>query len=139
MARAKAKRKTRRRMPSFSLINAFESYIYADILMRGATGTGPYGFLTGEGDLKVQQNYPGAEMTTYGANEISLRDILQEPGTAFSTISANLRTPGVVQNMFISSLLTSASFRVGKYMLRKPINNVNRNIVRPLFGKAVRL
>ena len=42
-------------------------------------------------------------------------------------------------NMAIASLLTNVSFRVGTRLLRRPINNVNTNIVKPLLGAGVKL
>jgi len=45
------KKKRSRRRPAFSILNALEAYVYATILTEGVAGTGPIGFITGEGDL----------------------------------------------------------------------------------------
>ena len=137
-----AKKKQRRRpRKTFSLLKAAESYFYLDILMRETTGTGPVGFLTGEGDIKmVTDPGLGAGVTsTYGTSEISLRDLIENPSISLQTIGNNLMDSQNVANMAIASLLTSLSFRVGTRLLRRPINNVNRNIVRPMLGAGVKL
>lgn len=140
MARKMKTKRTRRRK-SFSLLNAAESYVYLDIIMRGTTGTGPVGFFTGDYDIK-QVTDPGLGMgvtSTYGASQVSLRDLLNDPGLSLQAIGSNLMDSQRVANMAIASLLTSVSFRVGKRLLRNPINNVNRNIVRPMLGAGVKI
>lgn len=140
MARRTMKRKRTRRK-TFSLLKAAESYVYLDILMRGTTGTGPVGFFTGEGDIKmVTDPGLGSGVTSiYGNDQISLRDIIQNPGLSLQAIGNNLMDSQNVANMAIASLLTSVSFRVGTRLLRRPINNVNRNIVKPMLGAGVKL
>lgn len=140
MARRTRKRRTSRRK-TFSLLKAAESYIYLDILMRGTTGTGPVGFFTGDYDIKSVYD-PGLGSGTtsiYGNDQISLRDLLNAPGLSLSQIGNNLMNSQNVANMAIASLLTSVSFKVGTRLLRRPINNVNRNIVRPMLGAGVKL
>tara|TARA_R100000697_G_scaffold103230_1_gene116282 strand:- start:111 stop:533 length:423 start_codon:yes stop_codon:yes gene_type:complete len=140
MARRKMKARRRRRK-TFSLLKAAESYAYLEILMRGTTGTGPVGFFTGDYDLKSVSNYTlGTEVSKIsGAEQISLRDLLNEPGLSLQQIGSNLMNTQTVANMAIASLLTNVSFRVGTRLLRRPINNVNSNIVRPLLGAGVKL
>lgn len=140
MARKATKRK-RRRTRTFSLLKAAESYAYLEIIMRGTTGTGPIGFFTGDYDIKTVTD-PGLGMgvtSTYGNEQISLRDLLNAPGLSLSQIGSNLMDSRNVANMAIASLLTSISFKVGKRLLRQPINNINANIVRPVLGMGVKL
>ncbi len=138
MARRK-KKSTRRRSKMFSVINALEAYTYATILSEGVMGNSPYGFLTGSSDIKtVQMNVygSGSEMMTTGAESLSLSEIVQHPDVAFSSMQSNFMNN--YQAMAIQSLVTSLSFRFGKRLLRRPISNVNRNIMKPL-GIGVKL
>lgn len=138
MARRR-KKTTRRRSKMFSVINALEAYTYASILSEGVMGNTPYGFLTGASDIKtVQMNVygSGSESMTIGAESLSLSEIVQHPDVAFGSMQANFMNN--YQAMAIQSLVTSLSFRFGKRLLRRPISNVNRNIMKPL-GIGVKL
>ena len=138
MARRR-KKTTRRRSKMFSVINALEAYTYASILSEGIMGNTPYGFLTGASDIKtVQMNVygSGAESMTIGAESLSLSEIVQHPDVAFGSMQANFMNN--YQAMAIQSLVTSVGFRFGKRLLRRPISNVNRNIMKPL-GIGVKL
>lgn len=146
MARRKGKRKTRRSR-SFSVLNALEAYVYATILTEGVAGTGPVGFLTGQSDLGMKAGtasgrplYTGqtAEgMQIVGAGEISLGDLISEPSLAVSTMAANFQNN--LAPMAIAAFGTSITFRIGKRLLRKPINNINRNIMKPALGAGIKL
>lgn len=138
------KKKRSRRRPAFSILNALEAYVYATILTEGVAGTGPIGFITGEGDLgyTTQTNTrpftgEGTSMTLQGAGEISLQDIMKNPGIALSTMSANFQNN--LAPMALAAFGTSISFRIGKRLLRKPINNINRNIMKPALGVGIKL
>lgn len=138
MARRR-KKTTRRRSKMFSVINALEAYTYASILSEGIMGNTPYGFLTGASDIKtVQMNVygSGSESMTIGAESLSLSEIVQHPDVAFGSMQANFMNN--YQAMAIQSLVTSVGFRFGKRLLRRPISNVNRNIMKPL-GIGVKL
>ncbi len=141
MARRKTKR--RRSRKSFSVLNALEAYVYATILTEGVAGTSPIGFITGEGDLGVSTQlnsrpFTGeTSLTTTGAGEISLADIMKEPGMAVATMGANFQNN--LLPMALASFGTSISFRIGKRLLRKPISNINRNIMKPALGAGIRL
>ena len=133
------KKTTRRRSKMFSVINALEAYTYANILSEGIMGNSPYGFLTGASDIKtVSMNVygSGSESMTIGAESLSLSEIVQHPDVAFSSMQANFMNN--YQAMAIQSLVTSVGFRFGKRLLRRPISNVNRNIMKPL-GIGVKL
>ena len=140
MAPRRRKRKVRRSR-GISLLNAFESYTYASILSQGVAGTTPYGMLTGKGDLAVSTMSEGMGALTYdvvtGGDVISLADITQNPGLAFSQMGKNFQANLVP--MAVASLLTGVSFRFGKRLLRRPIANINRNLVKPALGAGIRL
>ena len=71
-----------------------------------------------------------------GATSISLSEIVQSPDIALSAMAQNFEQN--YQAMAIQSLLTSVSFKFGKRLLRRPISNVNRNIMKPL-GVGIKL
>ena len=140
MARRRTKRKVRRSR-GISLINALESYTYASILSQGVAGTSPWGMLTGEGDLAVSSTSEGMGALTYdvvtGGDVISLADITRNPGLALSQMGKNLQAN--IVPMAVASLVTGVSFRFGKRLLRRPISNINRNLVKPMLGAGIRL
>ena len=146
MARRKTRQK-RRTTRSFSFINALEAYTYANILSQGIMGSSPLGFLTGAGDIAApEKGYTAAGISSAiaagesygtGADQISLTDLLQKP--AFSLAVASTRAQSNLVPMALNGLLVGASFKAAKALLRRPISNVNRNIMKPMFGKSVRL
>ena len=143
---APRKKKTRRRSRGFSLINALEAYTYASILSEGVAGTSPWGMLTGDTDIGTARvtTDPGVggygmtySMQTVGAKEISLGDIVSNPGLALAEMGNNLHSNLVP--MAVASLVTGVGFRFGKRLLRRPIGNINRNIMKPLLGAGIKL
>jgi len=148
MVRRKAK--TRRRgTRSFSILNAIESYAYANILTRGMFAANPVEFLTGEGDLAPSATWTESGLygsTSWlvdgtgggpGATPMSLADLIKSPSYALAVTT--YRAQANLPSMLMQSLGTGIGFRVLKRVLRAPISNVNRNIVRPIMGKTVRL
>ena len=135
---AKKKRRSRRRA-AFSVLNALEAYVYASILTEGVAGTSPVGLLTGKTDLssKMVTEHAVTSMITTGAGEISLGDIMSEPSLALSTMATNFQSN--LLPMALAGFTTSISFRVGKRLLRRPISNINRNILKPALGAGIRL
>ena len=135
MARRKTTRVRRRK--SFKLLNALESLTYAEILSRGVAGTGIAGFISGKGDLGQNFIQTSGEYETVGADAISLSDIVQAPGLATSTMAMNLQKN--IIPMAIGAATTALTFNVGKRLLRRPINNINQNLMRPLLGSGIKL
>lgn len=135
------KKTTRRRAKSFSVINALEAYVYATILTEGIAGTSPIGLITGETNLEevsvYDQGLATTSMSVVGAGQISLGDIMQSPGLAVSAMSTNFQNN--LAPMALAAFATSISFRIGKRLLRKPINNINRNIMKPALGAGIKL
>ena len=149
MARRRAKTR-RRRSRSFSILNAIESYAYANILTRGMFDANPVEFLTGEGDLSPSTSWTeaglygatswlttGGSGASIGASPMSLADLIKNPSYALAV--TQYRTQSNLPGMLMQSLATGVGFRLIKRVLRAPISNVNRNIVRPIMGKTVRL
>lgn len=141
------KRKRSRRRNTFSVINALEAYVYATILTEGVAGTSPIGLLTGATDLtqvsgmltKQQSagDFGGGGMITVGGDAISLGDIATEPALAFSTMASNFQANLIP--MAFAAFGTSFTFRIGKRLLRRPISNINRNIMKPALGAGIKL
>ena len=132
------KRTTRvRRRKSFKLLNALESLTYAEILSRGVAGTGIAGFISGQGDLTSTFIESSGMYETSGADAISLSDIVQSPGLATSTMAMNLQKN--IIPMAVGAATTAIAFNVGKRLLRRPINNINANLMRPLLGAGIKL
>jgi len=144
---APRRRKTkRRRSRAVSLLNALEAYTYASILSQGVAGTSPWGMITGatdigEASVATDLGMGGygntVSLQTVGAAEISLGDIVSNPGLALSEMTKNLQSNLVP--MAVQSLVTGVSFRFGKRLLRRPISNINRNIMKPLLGAGIKL
>lgn len=129
------RKKSRRRSPkTTSLYDVAVAYGNMSILTEGALGTSPWGFVTGATDLGMSVVSDRAlgvgtmEMT--GAGEISLGDLVKEPGLAFSTITSNVASNWLP--MTISAVTFNAGAQIFKRAMRKPINTANRVIFRPL-------
>jgi len=137
----KRKKGRRRRKAAFSILNAVEAFIYAEILMRGTTGSGVVGFFTGEGDIGIGPGETIGGITTYsqpvGVGEISLNDLMVNPGLAIATVSTNFKSN--LLPMALASFTTSISFRIGRKLLRRPLASVNRSIIKPALGAGIRL
>jgi len=147
MARRKAKR--RRSRKSFSILNGLEALAYATIMTEGIAGTSPWGFITGDANLKGSFEGQFLQMTSgmnggggngvevTGAGEISLGDLATNPGTALTQMGMNFQNN--LLPMAIAGFTTAVGFKVGKRLLRGPISSVNRNIIKPALGAGIRL
>ena len=141
---ARRKTKTKRRRPSaISALNLLESYTYASILSQGLAGTTPIGMVTGQTDIGTQTTYNytyGQGLTpvqsVVGAGVISLGDIISEPALAVNALQSNFMSN--YQSMAIQAFGTRLAFKFGKKLLRQPISNINRNIMKPL-GVGIKL
>ena len=141
------KKPKRRASRAIRLLNVLESYTYASILSQGLAGTTPLGMITGEEDLMTSSRpIPGTftsgvgfqyEDVVRGADKISLRDIIAQPGLAIGQMTQNSQANLIP--MAISSIGTGIAFRFGKRLLRRPINNINTNIMKPLLGAGLKL
>lgn len=142
---ARKKSKPRRSPRSFSVLNALESLTYAQILAQGTTGGGVWDFFTGAGDLKYSSG--GSQMfgsisvdtpgSWSGTSQISLNDMMMQPGQAVSVMANNFQSNLVP--MAAQAFGVSVGFKIGRRLLRAPINNINRNLVRPALGRGIRL
>jgi len=131
---ARRKKAKRRRSPkTISLLNIAESYAYANVLTGGVMGNSPVGVLGFDGSGAAGGAGYGMT-TTNGA--MTLSSIVSDPGSSFDTMSANFMAN--YQAMAVSAIGIGITFKFAKKLLRKPISNVNRNLMKPL-GIGVRL
>ena len=131
---ARRKKAKRRRSPkTISLLNIAESYAYASVLTGGLMGNSPVGILGFDGSGAAGGAGYGMT-TTNGA--MTLSSIVSDPGSSFDSMSANFMAN--YQAMAVSAIGIGITFKFAKKLLRKPISNVNRNLMKPL-GIGVRL
>lgn len=129
MARRKA-RKIRRRK-TFSIVNSIFSVAYANVISSGLFGVNLLGFFLGLSG-GTYGKYPGF---VSGAG-IGIKELLTD-GDAWGQIVDNAQKN--LPNMLIQTLMLGVTERVFKSVMRRPLANVNRNIVKPLLGAGVRL
>ena len=130
MARRRMKKRTRRGPKLVSVINAMEAYAYANLLSQGLAGSSPWEFVTGGSDIGYTQMSGSTAMTLTGADKLSLTELITSPDVAFGAMQTNFANN--YQAMAIQAATIGISFRLGKKLLRRPINSVNRNIMKPL-------
>ena len=117
-------------------------------MTEGIAGTSPWGFITGDANLKGSfegqflqmssgMNGAGTGIEVTGAGEISLGDLATNPGTALTAMGSNFQNN--ILPMAIAGFTTSVGFKVGKRLLRKPISSINRSILKPALGAGIRL
>ena len=129
MARRK-KKSRRRRAKTISLINLAESYAYASVLTGGVANNTPVGFIGFDGAGGT------ALATTNGGASVSLQSLVADPGSSFDAMQTNFMSS--YQAMAVQAIGIGITFKFAKKLLRKPIANVNRNMMKPL-GIGVRL
>lgn len=128
------KKSKRRRGPkTFSLYNAAVSYLNLSILTEGIMGTSPVGVVTGATDIgykTVSDSRLGTtSMALTGATEISLGDILNQPGLAANQMMANAQSNMIP--MAISAITLNAGAKIFRRVMRQPFNKANA-LIRPL-------
>jgi hypothetical protein len=140
------KTKTRRRRTStFRILNAIEALAYGQIISVGLTGGGLYEFVTGKQDLASKNvsvydmglGVGSTSMEVVGQDVISLKDMVAEPTLAIAQLTNNFQNN--IIPMATAGLVTGVTFNIGRRVLRRPINNFNRNIMKPLLGAGVKL
>ena len=133
--RKKAKRPRRSR--SFSLTNAAFSLGYANILTSGIFGANLPEFILG----RTSSGYGSSIVSGTGISFQELIGIASGGGSVaggdLNQIQMNLKSN--LPSMLIQSVTLSVTERVFKSVMRRPLANVNRNIVRPLLGNMVRV
>ena len=67
---------------------------------------------------------------------LGIKELVEDP-TALNSVLANAQKQ--LPNMLIQSLMLGVTERIFKQVMRRPLANVNRNIVKPLLGAQIRL
>ena len=139
---ARKKSRSPRRRPAFSILNALESLTYAEILSRGITGGGVWNFITAKGDSTygtVSDVGLGVDSMVYQNpdGQVSLQDLVKNPQQSIMAMGNSFQANLIP--MATAAFTTSITFRIGKKLLRMPINNINSNLIRPALGRTVRL
>lgn len=120
----------RRARKSFSLVNAVFSLGYANIISQGLFGA------------NIAEFFLGRTSTGYGAmgfvsgSGIGIRELITDP-SSLEQIQQNLSSN--LPDMLIKSLTLGVTERLFKQIMRRPLGNVNRNLVKPLLGVGVKL
>ena len=96
-------------------------------------GTSPVGVVTGATDLGYKTVTDSSVMATSraltGATEISLGDILNQPGLAANQMMANAQSNMIP--MAISAITLNAGAKIFRRVMRQPFNKANA-LIRPL-------
>jgi len=129
-----AKKKAKRRRPKkqFSLWDAGVAIGNLTILTEGALGTDPLSFITGKQDLGMKATSGWGDMvlagttSLVGAEEISMSDLLSEPGLAYTQIASNMKANAM--GMAITAIGFNVGAKVVRRLLRTPINQSNKMI-----------
>ena len=69
--------------------------------------------------------------------QVTLQDLVKNPQDAIQSMASMFQSNLIP--MATAAFTTSISFRIGRKLLRMPINNINRNLIRPALGRTVRL
>jgi len=131
MAKRRGRKTRRRTAKKISLIDLAESYAYASVLTSGVFNNSPIGVLGFDGTGSGM-----AMATTNGGSTLTLGGIVSDPGSSFDAMQANFMQN--YQAMAVSAIGIGLTFKFAKRLLRKPLANVNRNLMAPL-GIGVKL
>ena len=125
--------KLRRSPQTISLLNIAEPYAYASVRTGGVMGNSPIGVLGFDGSGAAGGAGYGM-VTTNGS--MTLQSIISDPGSSFDSMSSMFMAN--YQAMAVSAIGIGITFKFAKKLLRKPIANVNRNLLAPI-GIGVKL
>jgi hypothetical protein len=131
MAARRGKKRVRRRK-TFSITNALFSLGYANILSSGLFGTNIISFFTGSYTPSTGNYAPGF---VYGSG-IGIKELIQDPQSLQQVVS---NAGENLVPMLTQSLVLGVTERLFKSVMRRPLSNVNRNLVKPMLGAGVRL
>tara|TARA_R100001463_G_scaffold106967_3_gene161565 strand:- start:71 stop:484 length:414 start_codon:yes stop_codon:yes gene_type:complete len=133
MARGRKKAKRRSRPRGFRVLAGLESLAYASILSQGLMGTSVVGLFTGQADIRAPMNQAVQYVNKDGA--ITLSEIIATPDLAVMAIIDNAKNNLIPMSM--AAIGTGVAFRVFKSVLRRPLSNVQRNLINPIVGKGL--
>tara|TARA_Y100000004_G_C8875684_1_gene395292 strand:+ start:640 stop:945 length:306 start_codon:yes stop_codon:yes gene_type:complete len=96
-------------------------------------GTSVVGLFTGQADIRPPMNSQVQYVNKDGA--ITLSEIVATPDLALMAVMDNAKANLIP--MVLASAGTAVSFRILKSVLRRPLSNVQRNLINPFLGKGV--
>lgn len=131
MAKRKMQRRSRKKQP-VRLLNVAQGLLIGNVLLEGAFQTNVFEFVTGRkngvfnpgGDNRGFITLPeilGFADTPYGfgkSNTNSFQDV----------VMTNLKRPGVIGSMVVTTMLAKPAFRLGKKALGPVIRPINRQL-----------
>tara|TARA_Y100000004_G_C8866166_1_gene391219 strand:+ start:649 stop:954 length:306 start_codon:yes stop_codon:yes gene_type:complete len=96
-------------------------------------GTSVVGVFTGQADIRPPMNTQVQYVNKDGA--ITLSEIISAPDLSLMAIMDNAKAN--IVPMAMASIATGVSFRILKSVLRRPLRNVQNNLVNPFLGRGV--
>jgi len=136
MARRAAKKKRTYRRKSFILTNFIFSLAYANVLSVGLFGTNIAKFLLGFGGKNGTYGGAAFGIGHVAGRGIGIRELLTD-GEAIGQVIDNAQNN--LMDMAIKSIMLGVTHKIFRAALRKPLREVNANLVKPLLGAGVRL
>jgi hypothetical protein len=128
---ARKAKSIRRRSTAFNISKFAESYVQAEILVRGTTGSGIMSFFTGSQDLRApQEGYSGSITMVNPDGVVSLSDLVSEPSLALQAMYQNGASNLVP--MALSSIGTRIGFKLFRKILspqRRALNDLSRQVL----------
>ena len=120
MARRRARKMQRRAPRQTSILGFMEAYGQGNLLTQTFFNSNPISFLIGDA---------GVGFSTSGGT--SLLELIKDP-SRLDTIAKSRFDARTIGTLAIQSAVMSFGFRMAKRALRKPINQVNRTVFKPL-------
>jgi hypothetical protein len=124
--RTKAQRKVRRRQAGIKVLNVAEAYVQGAIITDAFFGTSPIGFLFGD---------TGPSFAVSGGG-VSLVEMVRSPDTVLTLVGSRLMNPERVLTVALKSAGANLAFRMGRKLLRRNIQSINKNFMVPIFGRG---
>ena len=115
MARRRSPKRRTRRTKVISILSVGEALVQANILTESFLGTSALGFVFDSPDK------PG----------VSLPDIIANPGKLQDKLELSVNASNVFETA-MKSAITSITFKFMKRALRRPVNQFNSQIMKPL-------
>ncbi len=133
MAR-RGRRKAPRRRRSFSILNALESLIYANIITENVAGANVAQFVLG--NQAPGGSGSGWNYGQLGGSGQSIAEVIKDPSLLM--VMANRGSSNFV-NILAQSFMTGIAFKFGRRLMRRQLSSISRNLIKPALGAGVRL
>jgi len=124
--RSRAQKKVRRRQAGIKILNVAEAYVQGSIVTEAFFGTSPIGFLFGDA---------GPSFAVSGGG-VSLVEMVRSPDTVLPLVGGRLMNAEKVLTVALKSAGANLAFRMGRKLLRRNIQSINKNFMVPVFGRG---